>query len=131
MKLATLLIFKSVICLACGAIFVIVPGVLLAIFGVKMLDSSLLLMSQLYGAAFLSIGVVLWLARNDSGSEALRAIVIGVTVGDGVAFVVALMAQLGSAMNGLGWLVVAIYGLFSLGFGYLYFQGARPSPNPA
>lgn len=131
MKLAALLMCKSVICLVFGAIFVLVPGLLLAIYGVKSLDSSLLFMSQLYGAAFLVLGIMLWLARNDPGSVALRAIVIGVAIGDGVGFVVAFLGQLGNVMNGLGWLVVGVYALLSLGFGYSYFQVAKTSAVPA
>lgn len=131
MKLAALLTLKSVICLAFGAIFVLVPGLLLAIYGVKSLDASLLFMSQLYGAAFLVLGITLWLARNDPGSVALRAIVIGVAIGDGIGFVVALLGQLGNVMNGLGWLVVGVYALLSLGFGYFYFQVVKPSALPA
>lgn len=130
MKLSTLMLTKSVICFVTGALFVLAPGLLLAIFGVKNLDASLLFMTRLYGSAFILLGVMLWLARNDSGSEALRAIVLAVLIGDGIAFVVALFGQLGDLVNGLGWLMVVLYLFLSLGFGYFYLQIAKSSSTP-
>jgi len=44
---------------------------------------------------------------------------------DGVAFVLALMAQLKGVVNSLGWSTVAIYLLLALGFAYFHF--AKPS----
>jgi hypothetical protein len=129
MKLSALMVTKSVICLVFGFIFVLAPGALLAIYGVKNEDSSLLFMTRLYGAVFVLLGVLLWFAKNDPGSEALRAIVLAVLIGDGIGFLVALFGQLGEVLNGLGWSVVVVYLLLTLGFGYFYLQFVRPSPR--
>jgi hypothetical protein len=131
MRLGTLMLVKSVICLVFGGIFVLAPAALLAVYGVKNEDSSLIFMTRLYGAAFIVLGVLLWFARNDPGSDALRAIVLAVLVGDGVGFVVSLMGQLDNVMNGLGWSVVALYLLLTVGFGYWYLQLVKPSPRTA
>jgi hypothetical protein len=131
MRLSTLMLVKSVICLVFGGIFVLAPAALLAIYGVRNGDLSLLFMTRLYGAAFIVLGVLLWFARNDTGSEAMRAIVLAVSIGDGVGFVVSLMGQLGNVMNGLGWSVVALYLLLTVGFGYGYLQLVKPSPRVA
>lgn len=129
MKLGTLMATKSVICLVFGVIFVLTPGVLLAIYGVKNVNPGLLFMARLYGAAFVLLGVMLWLAKSDEGSVALRAIVLAVLIGDGVGFLVALLAQLADMMNGLGWSVVALYLLLSIGFGYFYVQISKATPS--
>jgi hypothetical protein len=123
---------KSIICLLFGLIFVLTPGVLLALFGVAYAEPGMLFMAKLYGATFLLLGLLLWLARNAPDSEALRAIVIAVCVGDALGFVVVLVGQLGNIMNGLGWLVVALYLFLSLAFGYGYIQlsGARTQTQP-
>jgi hypothetical protein len=130
MRLNTLMLIKSALCLVFGIIFVLAPGALLALYGAKV-EPSGAFVAQLYGAAFILLGVMLWFARTDQGSEALRAIVLAVLIGDGIGFIVALLAQLAGVMNALGWSVVALYLLLSVGFGYSYFQLAKSSPNVA
>jgi hypothetical protein len=127
MKLSTLMATKSVICLVFGVILGLAPGAVLAIFGVKNVDSSLIFMSRLSGAIFVLLGLLLWFAKNDPGSVALRGILLAVAIGDGFAFLVTLIGQLGNVMNALGWLVVALYLLLSFGFGYFYLRIAKPS----
>jgi hypothetical protein len=45
-------------------------------------------------------------------------------------FVIALIAQIGGAVNALGWLTVAIYLLLAIAFGYFVFT-AKPQPTEA
>ncbi len=131
MKLSSLMMVKSVICLVSGVIFVLAPGVLLAVYGVRNAEQSTVLMTRLYGSTFILLGILLWFARSATESEALRAIVLAVVFGDALGFMVALLGQLAGVMNALGWSVVALYLLLSLGFGYSYFQLAKPSPRSA
>lgn len=88
------------------------------------LSDSGLGISQLLGAAFIGIGLLAWGARNDTGSLALRGIVLGLLIGDAAGFVVSLIGQLSGWANPLGWSTVAIYLIFTLG--YAYFQFIRP-----
>ena len=79
-------------------------------------------MTQLFGAAFILLSILLWFARNAPGSDvALRAIVLAVFVGDTIGFIVALLGQLAKVANALGWITVALYLLLALGFGYFQF----------
>ena len=71
-------------------------------------------MTRLLGASFLLLTTLLFLAREDSGSKALSAIVLGVIVGDVLGFLVALIGQLAGVANALGWATVVIYLLFAL-----------------
>ena len=87
MRLCTIILIKSVLCLLFGIIFVLAPGALLALYGAKV-EPSGAFVAQLYGAAFILLGVMLWFARTDQGSEALRAIVLAVLIGDGIGFIV-------------------------------------------
>jgi hypothetical protein len=130
MKLSALMATKSVICLAFGVILGLAPGAVLAIFGVKNVDSSLIFMSRLSGAIFVLLGLLLWFAKDDPGSVAMRGILLAVSIGDAIAFLVTLIGQLGNVMNGLGWLVVGLYLLLSFGFGYFYLQVAKPGLRP-
>jgi hypothetical protein len=81
--------------------------------------------AQLFGAALLAFAVLTWVARNAPDSEARRAILLALFVGDGVGFVIALIAQLGGVVNALGWSTVIIYGLLAIGFGYFRFAGTE------
>ena len=126
MKLSTMMVIKAVVCLVFGILFVLVPGPLMSIYGVS-LGSGGILVARLYGASLFGNLLLTWFARNDSGSEALRASVLALTVYDAIGFVVALGAVLTGVMNALGWAVVALYLLLALGFGY--FQFGKPSAS--
>jgi hypothetical protein len=76
---------------------------------------------QLFGAALIGFAVLTWAARNATDSDAGRAILLALCVGDAIGFVVALVGQLGGVVNTLGWSTVAIYLVLALGFGYFRF----------
>jgi hypothetical protein len=126
MKLKTMLVIKAVVCLVFGILFLLVPGPLMAFFGVT-LDSSGIFVARLYGASLIGNLLLTWFSRNDAGSESLRATVLALFAYDAIAFVVALMAVLSGVMNTLGWAVVGLYLLLTLGFGY--FQFMKPSTS--
>ncbi len=126
MKLKTMMVIKAVICLFFGILLLLVPGPLMAIWGVQ-LGSGGVFMARLYGASLIGNLLLTWFAKNDSGSEAQRASVLGLFVYDAIGFIVALMAVLAGIMNPLGWVIVGLLLFLALGFGY--FQFAKPA-NP-
>ena len=80
------------------------------------------LMAQLFGAAFIFGSIVLYLARNLTETDvAARAIMIGVVVSNTIGFIVTLIASLTGVWNAMGWLPVALYLVFGLGFAYILF----------
>lgn len=126
MKLSQMMTFKSVVCLFIGLVFVLIPGFLLTYFGVPNSEpSGMFYMARLYGATFLLLGLLLWLGRNLAEADARRVIVPAVFVGDALGFLVVLGGQLGGMMNALGWSVVLLYLLLTVGFGY--FLLAKPT----
>ena len=127
MKLSYLMTIKAVIVVVFGICFILIPATILSFFGVT-LNPGGVVVTQLLGASFILLGVMLWFARNAPSSEvALRAIVLAVFVGDAIGFIVALLAQLSGMMNSLGWVIVALYLLLALGFGY--FQFVKPTTS--
>jgi hypothetical protein len=129
MKLSSLMAIKAVICIVFGIGFLLVPAPLFSLYGVTLTPGTSAIV-QLFGAAFVLLSVMLWLARNAPGSEvALKAFVLAVFVGDTIGLVVALLAQLSGAMNSLGWMIVVLYLLLALGFGY--FQFVKPAAESA
>ena len=102
----------------------VVPVKVMSYYGVT-LDPAGAYMTKLFGAAFIVIGLLLWYARKDTGSPALKAIVLGVFIGDVVGFVMAIQAQLLGVVNALGWLTVVLYFLLAVGFGYFQFKKTK------
>ena len=124
MKLGNLFVVNAVIAGLFGLAFVFAPAQLLAQYGL-VVDAVFALVAQLFGAALVGYAILTWLVRKAGDSEARRAIVLALFISDGVAFVLALMAQLKGLVNSLGWSTVAIYLLLALGFAYFHF--AKPS----
>ena len=124
MKLGNLFVVNAVIAGLFGLAFVFAPAQLLAQYGL-VVDAGFGLVAQLFGAALVGYAILTWLVRKASDSDARRAIVLALFISDGVAFVLALMAQLKGLVNTLGWSTVAIYLLLALGFAYFHF--AKPS----
>jgi hypothetical protein len=126
MKLSTLMVVKAVVCLGFGILLLAIPGPLMSLYGVT-LDQGGIFMARLYGASLLGNLMLTWFSRNAPGSEALRAAVLGLFVYDAVGLIVALIAMFSGVMNALGWSVVAIYLVFTVGYGY--FQFVKPSES--
>ena len=127
MKLCNLMAIKAVIVVVFGIGFILIPTTLMSFYGLT-LNPGGAVMTQLFGASFILLGILLWFAKNAPSSDvALRAIVLAVTVGDAIGFIVALLAQLSGMMNALGWVTVALYLLLALGFGY--FQFVKPATS--
>jgi hypothetical protein len=94
---------------------------LMSLYGAT-LDASGAFMAQLFGAAFILLGLLLWLMRNTSEASTVKAFSISLFFGDAVGFVVSLMAVLNGVVNGLGWTTVALYLFIGLGFGYFWIK---------
>jgi uncharacterized membrane protein HdeD (DUF308 family) len=121
MKLKNWMIAKSIVVLVFGIGFVLIPATLAGFYGMSV-DPVAVLMSRLFGAAFIMEGIVLWFARNtDRDDAACRGIMIGAVVSNLIGFIVCLLATLAGTWNALGWLSVALYLVFGLAFAYFLF----------
>jgi len=121
MKIKTLMVINAVITAVYGLAFVIIPERLLLLYG-NPVDAPMKYIGQLFGATLIAFAVLSWSARNSSDSEARKAIVLALFIGDAIGFIVALIGQFNAVVNALGWSTVAIYLLLSLGFGYFSFK---------
>ena len=126
MSLKTLFVISAVVSLVFGVLFVIIPDQVYSWYGVNG-DLQLNYMGGLFGAALIAIGLVAWLARNASDSDARKAIVLAFFIGDLVGFIIAIVAQLNNVVGSLGWLTVALYFFFTVSFGYFQFFKAKGS----
>jgi hypothetical protein len=124
MNLKNLFLIAAIVSVVFGALFVLLPEQTLAQYGISMMTKAHILIGRLFGAALLSVGIVAWFARF-MGAEAQDGIMLAIIVGNGVGFIVTLLAQLDGVVNNLGWSTVAIYLL--LGLGFVYFKYLKPS----
>jgi hypothetical protein len=114
------MIINTIVAVVFGLGFLIVPGWLMAHYGI-MADAPLEYVGQLFGAALLAFAVLTWSASDVAHSEARQAILLALFVGDGIGFIVALIGQLGGVVNAVGWSTEVIYLLLALAFGYFRF----------
>jgi len=101
-----------------GIGFELAPGSVLASYGIEH-SPALKLVGRLFGGALLTVGVILWLARDFLDEAATRAVLAGTVIGSSVNFVVALKGILYGTTNALGWTAVLIYLFAAVGSGYL------------
>jgi hypothetical protein len=121
MKFSTFMVIYAVVSAVFGLGFVLMPGQLLPIYGVEP-DAALRLIGKFFGAALLSLALLAWLVRNLSDSEARRAIILALFVGETLGFIIAFISQLNGILNVLGWSVVVVYLVFTLGLAYFQFS---------
>jgi drug/metabolite transporter (DMT)-like permease len=91
--LSTLMVVNALIAAVFGVAFVVLPGQVTALYGPEV-TPQLEYVAQLFGAALLAFAVLTWTARTAPDSEARRAILLALFIGDGVGFVVSLIGQL-------------------------------------
>jgi Na+-transporting NADH:ubiquinone oxidoreductase subunit NqrD len=87
MKFSTLMSIKAVICLVFGVGEVLLPTTLMSFYGAT-LDAGGAFMAQLFGAAFILLGLLLWLMRNTTEASTVKAFSISLFLGDAVGFVI-------------------------------------------
>jgi hypothetical protein len=123
MKLKNWMSAAAVVCLVFGFGFVILPVTLLSFYGMST-EQGGILMTRLFGQAFIFLGLLLWLARNTTEPTTQRAFALAAFVGNAIGFIISLMSQLSGIANVLGWSTVALYLIFALGFGYFLIPGS-------
>ena len=117
MLLRRLLQFNAVISGFFGIAFVFAPTLVLSVYGIDF-NSSIVILGQLYGCMQLSFAVVIWKAISVTQSDLRRWLVYGLFVGDAAAALLSAWAQMSGVMNISGWLVVLLYSIFAIGYGY-------------
>lgn len=96
-----------------GLVLLVAPAVAITlVFGSSGAESSVAL-GRLAGAALMSLGAACWWARDDGGSAASRALVIGMLIYNTAVVALVLMGSLGSP-GPLLWGVAVLHGLMAI-----------------
>jgi hypothetical protein len=117
MTIRTFFAILAVLSVLFGIGFVLAPTQVLANYGIEH-SPALALLGRLFGGALLTLGVILWLARDFRDEAAIRTVLVAALIGDAVNLVVATMGTLSGVVNALGWTTVLIYLFGAAGSGY-------------
>ena len=125
MSLTTFLLIKAIISLIFGVPLVVLPGILMGLYGIT-LDPAGILMARYFGAALIGIGLLCLWTRKVADRGAQFGVTTALFVADTLGFVIALLAQFGPVATPLHWVNVIIWLLLALGLAYFRFMALKP-----
>jgi hypothetical protein len=141
MRLKTLFVLNTIVSVPFGMGSVVAPHLFLSLFGATLGPAGAVMM-QYGGAWLIALGLLTWLTRDATESEAGhsmtgqyiagRYIALALLIGYLIALVVSVLGQLSGALNALGWMPVLIQVVFAAGLGYSLVAGrgvASPSAS--
>ncbi len=123
-NLKRFLAIAAVVTVINGIGYSLAPGVLLPNYSIEP-TAGTVLGFRFFGAALLTFGLILWFVRQSHDWIAMRAVLIGASVGNIVGIIVSLRATLTGVMNGSGWLFVGTYVVLLLGYAYSLYAGSK------
>ena len=121
-KLRNLLILNGVVLVLFALGLLLMPTALLDLFGFGSGVTAKLL-GQLVGVELLANGLLSIFAMDVKEYSMRRALTLSFFIADGIGFIVSVGGVLSGAMNALGWVIVLVYLLLAVGFGYFQFIG--------
>jgi hypothetical protein len=124
------MVIKAIVALVLGVLLLVAPTFGFSLFGASITGDGTF-PAQENGASMLGIVLLTWFARNAAESQACRAIILDLFIYDAIGVVITIIAMVAGRFNLLGWGILAIYLLFSLGFGYFWFCKPAPAIQPA
>lgn len=117
MTFKTLMTIKALVCLGFAPVLLFFPAWILDLVGATY-GTGAALTAREYGAALVGNLLLTWLARNAEAGKARRAIIWDLFIYDAIALVATLVLLLQGVLGPLAWGIVAVYLIFTLGFGY-------------
>ena len=128
MKLSTFFSIAGAVGLLFGAFFLAVPDVALRQYGVPA-EPHNVMQARYFGATLLQLGLVVWLARQTQDGVAVRALLLGIVVGDIAGAAISAWAAAAGLQNAMAWGSVVLYA--ALAAGSVYFLLSRSTRRPA
>src|SRR5574342_1196932 len=113
MKIRNLFLLNTVVALIFALGFLLIPGVLLNLFGFVN-NAGAKLLGRFIGVELLVGGLITFFTKDSRDSNILQAIIMANLIASIVGFIVSLGGMISGAMGVLGWLIVATYLLLSL-----------------
>lgn len=121
MNIKAILLFSSIVLVAYGLGFMVIPSIMLGLYGVS-LDLPGIVITQLLGAAFCGLGILNWRAQNITNSAFNKIIILSNAVHFFLGFILLVIGKLNGAGNNLVWFNPGLYLLFSAGFLFYFIE---------
>jgi len=118
MNLKILLIFNTVVLGLSGLSALLIPDIILVMYGVDP-NSSVTLMAQYSGLGSIAIALITWFFRNIEYSQARRTLIPALLITYVIGTIISVLGAISGIMK-VGWPVVGLCFVFSLA--YFYFQ---------
>ncbi|MBE7534674.1 MAG: hypothetical protein HS124_02950 [Anaerolineales bacterium] len=120
-----LFVLNAIVVLALGAALIFVPQTVLAQFKAETRVPELH-MARFLGAALVTLGLLLWFAKDASDASAQKRMSFAMLAGTVVALIVTIM---GIAASGIirqyGWALIVVECVFGLGYAFVIFLQPR------
>ena len=126
MQLTPLLSIHAVVTGFFGVGLLGVPRQLMGVYGTPPLDTLETILSRFIGGLFAGLAVMAWTGRATEAGKARDAMVLGLTVMNGLSAVVAVVAALSGVFNALAWGQAGLYAAFTV----LFVMAGRASMSP-
>ena len=117
MKLNSFLMLATIVAAVFGLAFLLAPSQLVAMYGVTLTPATEVI-GRIAGSTILGFAIVFWAARDGSGAETFKAMMMAGLIANGLDALILLHATVTGLVNGLGWLQVLINGALAVGFWY-------------
>ena len=98
MNLKMLLSVYGALIAVSGAAFLVVPSTVMSLYGVSSPDVLETALARIIGAANIGLGVMCWAARSAEASKGRDALILGLTVVNGLWAVVAVLAAMDAGL---------------------------------
>jgi uncharacterized protein YjeT (DUF2065 family) len=132
MNYRIMFIVNALVAILFGLGFLFFPARVLGLFRTEAFVSTLLL-SRFFGTAMLTLGLVLWFMKDVADENVQKVIGIALLFGAVTGLLVTALGTFASnaVIRANGWLVIVVYVLFGLGYGYLLFMNRPASSTSA
>lgn len=122
MSYKLMIILNMVVALGFGLAFLVVPESALGFFGAETYVSNLLL-GRFFGSAMVSIGLLLWFAKDIEDTNIQRGMGIALMVSAILGLIVNVIgvSPASGVIRSNGWITIIVYVLFALGYAFLVF----------
>lgn len=123
MKFKTLLTINSALAFASGIACVLIPGQLLASYGIRLIPMGMVIY-QFWGASLIGLGLLIWITRNLEAPDLQKKIALSLFITNVISCALAFRGQFTGA-NALGWSTVTAYLLLVTGYGNIMLKQYR------
>lgn len=124
MSYKVIFVINALVAVVFGIAFLVVPTIALRQFGVDEYASTKLIL-QFFGTGLLTIGLLTWFAKDVVDANVQKGMGVAMLIGSLAGLVMSIIGVATGSVRILGWLVIVIYAVFTLAYGFLLFLRPR------